>query len=633
MRRMTYQAACCAMALGCAAQSDHAQKPPEHGEVQEIIDNLTQAGFPADDIQVVDHVVYVGRDAEVSLAASREMLQPSASSEEQYRTTNTISASLAKICINGSTFTGAFSTALDLAIQNYNEQPLSFAMARTPSSDCGFTINAVIIPGAAGGSSGFPSGGLPFPTINIHNGLSTFSVDTIEHVITHEIGHTIGFRHSDFFNRSISCGAGGNEGDAGIGAILVPGTPSGATVGGSIMNACFRNVESGEFTASDVTALTALYPEPATGTFLTGDVNGDGRADLIQPKDDGTGRLEIQVSLATGSGYAPLSTSRGLGQGATALAFLTGDVNGDGRTDLIQPFDNAGRLGIIVYASNGTGYAVLSATANMGQGSVALAFLTGDVNGDGRTDLIQPFDNGGRLGLLVYASNGTGYALLSATANTGEGSTALAFLTGDVNGDGRTDLIQPFNNAGRLGLLVYRSNGVGYSLLSGTPNLGQGAAALAFLTGDVNGDGRTDLIQPFDNAGRLGLIVYASNGTSYSPVFTTLNIGQGSTALAWLTGDVNGDGRTDLIQPFDNAGRLGLIAYASTGTGYAVLSATPNTGQGSAAMAFLAVDSNGDGRTDVLQPWANGARLGLLAYTSNGVGFVNSFGSTDLGPR
>ncbi|MFE8600205.1 M57 family metalloprotease [Archangium violaceum] len=235
---------------GCAGQPD---------EAQEILGNLTKAGFPADDIMVVDGKVYVGRDAEVSLAASREMLEHGNSSEEQYRTSNLISTSLSKICINGSTFTGVFSTALDLAIQNYEELPLTFAMARTPSTGCSFTINAVIDPNMNGGVAGFPSNGNPYGQITIGGQLTQYGVDVIEHVITHEIGHTIGFRHSDYYNRSISCGSGGNEGDAGVGAIHIPGTLTTATSGGSLMNSCFRSVETGEFAPGDLSALRTLY--------------------------------------------------------------------------------------------------------------------------------------------------------------------------------------------------------------------------------------------------------------------------------------------------------------------------------------------------------------------------------------
>lgn len=238
------------LAFGCGEQPT---------DTQEIIDNLLQAGFPAEDITVAGEAVYVGRDAEVSLAASREMLQAPASSKEQYRTNNLVGASVTKICVYGPAFTGVFSTALDLAIQNYADLPLTFSMARAPSTDCSFTINAVIDPNMNGGVAGFPSNGLPYGSITIGGQVSQYGVDTLEHVITHELGHTIGFRHSDYYNRATSCGIGGNEGDAGIGAINIPGTPTTAVVGGSVMNSCFRASETGELTDSDVTAVQAMY--------------------------------------------------------------------------------------------------------------------------------------------------------------------------------------------------------------------------------------------------------------------------------------------------------------------------------------------------------------------------------------
>ena len=241
-----------AFMFGCASGTD---------DTQEIIDNLVQAGFPADDIMVVDGLVYTGRDAQVTLEASREMLI-SDPGQEQYRTTNLVSLTLGTICVDGSRLTKEpFNTAVDNALANYNSLNLTFTMRRTRGNEAGCdALISIRLSGPTGGSSGFPSGGLPFNSINIGRGTGSFQTSTVAHVITHELGHCVGFRHSDFFNRAISCGGTPtNEGDAGIGAILIPGTPSGATVGGSVMNSCFRAVEAGVFTADDKTALNALY--------------------------------------------------------------------------------------------------------------------------------------------------------------------------------------------------------------------------------------------------------------------------------------------------------------------------------------------------------------------------------------
>jgi hypothetical protein len=242
-----------AFAVGCGGAPDAAS------EQQEIIQNLVQAGYPAQDIMVVDGKVYVQNDGHVTLEASREMLDTTGTAE-QYRTTNLVGTGVSRICINPtSTFNSytRLSQGLDAAIANYNALGLRITFQRG-GTGCTANIAARTTTGT-GGSAGFPSGGLPYGAINIGTGLNSYSVDVNEHVITHELGHCIGFRHSDYYNRAISCGSGGNEGASTVGAILIPGTPSTATVGGSIMNACFRSTETGEFTSSDRTALNYLY--------------------------------------------------------------------------------------------------------------------------------------------------------------------------------------------------------------------------------------------------------------------------------------------------------------------------------------------------------------------------------------
>jgi hypothetical protein len=246
---------CGALLVGCGSDLE--------SENQEIVSNLVQAGFPADDIMVVDGAVYVGRDAQVSLESSREMIQPGKESAEQYRTTNLINTgAVTLICVNPTAQFNRYanlSAGLDLAIENYNQRNLAIRFVRGPAAGCNATIIAKTA-GGTGGSAGFPSGGQPYTDINIGTGLNKYSVDVNEHVITHELGHCIGFRHTDYYNRAISCGGGAsNEGDGGIGAILIPGTPSTAVVGGSIMNSCFRSTETGEWTSSDITALDYLY--------------------------------------------------------------------------------------------------------------------------------------------------------------------------------------------------------------------------------------------------------------------------------------------------------------------------------------------------------------------------------------
>jgi hypothetical protein len=194
----------------------------------------------------------------------------------------------------------------------------------------------------------------------------------------------------------------------------------------------------------------------------------------------------------------------------------------------------------------------------MGEGSGALAWLTGDFLGTGRAQIAQLWDNNGTLGLLVYGADPGGYVQkVDSFPDTGQGSGALAWLTGNFYGTGRTEIAQPWDNNGTLGLNVYGKDPLdsGWNVLP-YPDLGQGPHAVAWLTGDFLNLGRAQIAQPWDNHGTLGLIVYGHFGGEVVTEFNSYDMGQGSGALAWLTGDFLDLGYPQIAQPWKSLGRV-----------------------------------------------------------------------------
>lgn len=626
------------VALGCGLLLYGCASPKS--EADEIIDNLTQAGFPVGDITIADGAVWVGRDARVSLAASREMLEDDADARsndgEQYRTTNVISSSLLKICIDGSRYSGAFSTALDLAIQNFNELPLTFAMARTPSPVCNFTITALLEANTVGGHAGFPSNGQPFPTFTLGTGLVGFSVDTIEHVITHEIGHTIGFRHSDFFDRSISCnGAPENEGDAGIGAVLIPGTPSGASPGASLMNSCFREIETGEFSATDVIAIKKLYVQPAPP--LAGRFDNDADADIAFALNEGADLgLQIRTKLSNGDGTFGAQLQRhGDGSGIWNKSLpLVGDFNGDGRADIAFAWFAGPGVGLQIRTklSNGDG-TYTSALQTVGDGEAIWNNgppVIGDFNGDGRDDLAFASFDGAGLGLHIRTKVSNGDGTYTSQLNRQGDDQAIwnrgGPLVGDFNADGLDDLAFAWFDAA-LGLQIRTklSNGDGtYAARLQT----QGDSALIWnagppLVGDFDNDGDADIAFAWYEGAGLGLNIrtkFSNRDGTYAQRVHRLGDGEGIwNRGAPLVGDFDGDGDADIAFAWQGGSGVGLQIRTKLSSGDGTFtSAVQNQGDGDGIWnkgSPFAGDFDGDGDSDIGFAWFEGSGLGLNIRT------------------
>lgn len=246
-----------------------------------VLAKLAEAGYSTQDAfktewngqpgYVVEYDMFF-TDSDVEKLVKHDLIP----NTEHYRTTNLVTnlPRVIKVGIDPE-FSQIAVNALNETIAIYNAENLTlqFQLAtvtqsgkgkkKTTTTDADIFISAFrerprrgfITLGRAAGfptSTGDPAEGF---------GLNTYWIDNLgpsqaelRGVMLHEIGHTIGFRHTDYTTRE-SCGSNTNEGSAGVGAIYIPGTPTGSDAT-SWMQACGP---ADNFNNNDKTALDVLY--------------------------------------------------------------------------------------------------------------------------------------------------------------------------------------------------------------------------------------------------------------------------------------------------------------------------------------------------------------------------------------
>jgi len=182
---------------------------------------------------------------------------------EQYRTTRLVTGLPRTLRVLYAGSNSAVSSALLGACSRYNFLlPATYGLKFQRVSAAPYNIVVKDAPAGVSyiASAGFPtSAGQPYNQILFNNQYVNMDPNTLVTVIAHELGHCIGFRHTDYMNRAYSCGGTAtNEGTAGVGAILIPGTPTGPDPN-SWMLACIGNGVNRPFNANDLIALDYLY--------------------------------------------------------------------------------------------------------------------------------------------------------------------------------------------------------------------------------------------------------------------------------------------------------------------------------------------------------------------------------------
>jgi hypothetical protein len=309
------------------------------------------------------------------------------------------------------------------------------------------------------------------------------------------------------------------------------------------------------------------------GPIFTGDVNGDGKTDVFMWR---ASDKSWTINLSTGTGFAP---QRWVGGWGSDGPIFTGDLNGDGKTDVFM-WRNSDKSWI-VNLSTGKGFIAQKWTGAWGSDG---PIFTGDLNGDGKTDVFMW--RASDKSWTVNLSTGTGFVQQRWVGAWGSDG---PIFTGDLNGDGKTDVFMW--RASDKSWTVNLSTGTGFVQQRWVGAWGSDGP---IFTGDLNGDGKTDVF------------MWRAANKTWS---VNLSTGTGFVQQAWvgawgsdgpiLTGDLNGDGKTDVFM-WRNSNKDWTINM-STGTGFTMLDWTGVWGSDG---PIFTGDLNGDGKTDVFM-WRN----------------------------
>ncbi|MBL8728394.1 MAG: VCBS repeat-containing protein [Planctomycetes bacterium] len=380
-----------------------------------------------------------------------------------------------------------------------------------------------------------------------------------------------------------------------------------------------RQTAPGVFTV-DPTPLTA-----GDGPFriATGDLDGDGDTDLVSVNTLGNS-LTLFFQTAPGeftAAAAPLMT------GLYPWAVVAADLDGDGDLDLASADHDGNTVTLFFQAAAGV---FVPAPGTLPVGGTATGVVAADLDGDGDVDLAVSVSSTNELALFLQSAPGT----FAAGARLPSGAIPVNVVAADLDGDGDVDLATADGGSGTVSWFAQ----VGPGTFAADPAVvGLTGTALALTTGDLDHDGKMDLVATSRVEGFLPRAVVEYLRQTAPGVFTTREIDSVmlfyARPLGVATADLDGDGDLDVVTANYGLDQLDVRLQGEPGVDGFTESASPYLGYPTIRTA----DVDGDGDTDLVSSRTMSLQIAPgvfaaapLSQTSSEVSAVDIDGDQDV---
>jgi LPXTG-motif cell wall-anchored protein len=285
-------------------------------------------------------------------------------------------------------------------------------------------------------------------------------------------------------------------------------------------------------------------PFPVAGTpymVATGDFNSDGKPDLVVSGQD-AGAVTVLLGNGTGGFAAPLGSPFAVS--GQPYALVVADLNGDGNVDIATV--DFGPPGVSVLLGNGAGAFSAAGNSPFAAGTDLEGLAAADVNGDGKADLVatSPYADE----VSVFLNDGDPDPSFTASGPpfpAGSGARSSDVTIGDVNGDGNPDLVTANDYTGDISVLLGDGAAQPTFTASAAPIPTGGDSPRAVALGDVDADGHLDAVTV--NQGTNDVSVLLGDGTGAFTLATSPYPTEGDASFSLAIGDMNRDGRIDLV--------------------------------------------------------------------------------------